>query len=103
MGFHISTDVMALNAKANPDLSSKSLDASLSRLSSGFEINSAADDASEMATVDSLRPQAPTLGQTINNGNDTFDTLQAVGKAVDEQLRVLDTIKARATQAAQSG
>ncbi len=63
MGFRINTNVAALNAKANADLNSKSLDASLSRLSSGLRINSAADDASGMAIADSLRSQANTLGQ----------------------------------------
>ena len=103
MGFRINTNVAALNAKANADLNSKSLDASLSRLSSGLRINSAADDASGMAIADSLRSQAATLGQAINNGNDAIGILQTADKAMDEQLKILDTIKTKATQAAQDG
>ncbi|EAK5248177.1 flagellin A [Campylobacter coli] len=103
MGFRINTNVAALNAKANADLNSKSLDASLSRLSSGLRINSAADDASGMAIADSLRSQAATLGQAINNGNDALGILQTADKAMDEQLKILDTIKTKATQAAQDG
>ncbi len=103
MGFRINTNVAALNAKANADLNSKSLDASLSRLSSGLRINSAADDASGMAIADSLRSQANTLGQAINNGNDALGILQTADKAMDEQLKILDTIKTKATQAAQDG
>ncbi len=103
MGFRINTNVAALNAKANADLNSKSLDASLSRLSSGLRINSAADDASGMAIADSLRSQANTLGQAINNGNDAIGILQTADKAMDEQLKILDTIKTKATQAAQDG
>ncbi|EAH4640768.1 flagellin A [Campylobacter jejuni] len=103
MGFRINTNVAALNAKANADLNSKSLDASLSRLSSGLRINSAADDASGMAIADSLRSQANTLGQAINNGNDATSILQTADKAMDEQLKILDTIKTKATQAAQDG
>ncbi|EAJ2424092.1 flagellin [Campylobacter upsaliensis] len=103
MGFRINTNVAALNAKANSDLNSKSLDASLSRLSSGLRINSAADDASGMAIADSLRSQASTLGQAINNGNDALGILQTADKAMDEQLKILDTIKTKATQAAQDG
>ncbi|EJQ5729489.1 flagellin A [Campylobacter coli] len=101
MGFRINTNVAALNAKANADLNSKSLDASLSRLSSGLRINSAADDASGMAIADSLRSQANTLGQAISNGNDALGILQTADKAMDEQLKILDTIKTKATQAAQ--
>ncbi|MCW1538756.1 flagellin, partial [Campylobacter jejuni] len=74
---------------------------SLSRLSSGLRINSAADDASGMAIADSLRSQAATLGQAINNGNDAIGILQTADKAMDEQLKILDTIKTKATQAAQ--
>ena len=103
MGFRINTNVAALNAKASADLNSKSLDASLSRLSSGLRINSAADDASGMAIADSLRSQAATLGQAINNGNDAIGILQTADKAMDEQLKILDTIKTKATQAAQDG
>ncbi|OKY03379.1 flagellin, partial [Campylobacter coli] len=76
---------------------------SLSRLSSGLRINSAADDASGMAIADSLRSQAATLGQAINNGNDAIGILQTADKAMDEQLKILDTIKTKATQAAQDG
>ncbi|ECL0611481.1 flagellin [Campylobacter jejuni] len=103
MGFRINTNVAALNAKANSDLNAKSLDASLSRLSSGLRINSAADDASGMAIADSLRSQANTLGQAISNGNDALGILQTADKAMDEQLKILDTIKTKATQAAQDG
>ncbi|HEB9320821.1 TPA: flagellin [Campylobacter coli] len=103
MGFRINTNVAALNAKANSDLNSKALDQSLARLSSGLRINSAADDASGMAIADSLRTQASTLGQAINNGNDAASILQTADKAMDEQLKILDTIKVKATQAAQDG
>ncbi|ELH9747697.1 flagellin A, partial [Campylobacter jejuni] len=64
---------------------------------------SAADDASGMAIADSLRSQANTLGQAINNGNDATSILQTADKAMDEQLKILDTIKTKATQAAQDG
>ncbi|QWU79731.1 flagellin [Campylobacter novaezeelandiae] len=103
MGFRINTNVAALNAKANSDLNAKSLDQSLARLSSGLRINSAADDASGMAIADSLRSQANTLGQAISNGNDALGILQTADKAMDEQLKILDTIKVKATQAAQDG
>ncbi|OEW53181.1 flagellin A, partial [Campylobacter sp. BCW_6468] len=73
------------------------------RLSSGLRINSAADDASGMAIADSLRSQANTLGQAISNGNDALGILQTADKAMDEQLKILDTIKTKATQAAQDG
>ncbi|EAH5675883.1 flagellin [Campylobacter upsaliensis] len=103
MGFRINTNIGALNAHANSVVNAGQLDKSLSRLSSGLRINSAADDASGMAIADSLRSQAATLGQAINNGNDAIGILQTADKAMDEQLKILDTIKTKATQAAQDG
>ncbi|EGN9043283.1 flagellin A [Campylobacter jejuni] len=103
MGFRINTNIGALNAHANSVVNARELDKSLSRLSSGLRINSAADDASGMAIADSLRSQAATLGQAINNGNDAIGILQTADKAMDEQLKILDTIKTKATQAAQDG
>ena len=103
MGFRINTNIGALNAHANSTVNANQLDKSLSRLSSGLRINSAADDASGMAIADSLRSQAATLGQAINNGNDAIGILQTADKAMDEQLKILDTIKTKATQAAQDG
>ncbi|HEC1753303.1 TPA: flagellin A [Campylobacter lari] len=103
MGFRINTNIGAMNAHANSTITARELDKSLSRLSSGLRINSAADDASGMAIADSLRSQAATLGQAINNGNDAIGILQTADKAMDEQLKILDTIKVKATQAAQDG
>lgn len=103
MGFRINTNIGALNAHGNSSITARELDKSLSRLSSGLRINSAADDASGMAIADSLRTQAASLGQAINNGNDAIGVLQTADKAMDEQIKILDTIKVKAVQAAQDG
>jgi flagellin len=103
MGFRINTNIAALNAHTSAMLNNKHLDTSLSRLSSGLRINTAADDASGMAIADSLRSQASALGQAISNGNDAIGIVQTADKAMDEQLKILDTIKVKATQAAQDG
>ena len=54
-----------------------------------------------MAIADQLRSQAATLGQAINNGNDANSLLQTADKAMDEQVKILEAIKTKATQAAQ--
>ncbi len=56
-----------------------------------------------MAIADSLKSQANALGQAIANGNDAIGIIQTADKAMDEQLKILDTIKVKATQAAQDG
>ena len=103
MGFRINTNIAALNAHNNGVVNNRALDSSLSKLSSGLRINSAADDASGMAIADSLRSQASGLGQAIRNANDGISIVQIADKAMDEQLKILDTIKTKAIQAAQDG
>jgi len=99
----INTNINALNAGANSTATQFSMKASLEKLSSGLRINKAADDASGMAIADSLRSQANSLGQAIKNTNDGIGIIQIADKAMDEQLKILDTIKTKATQAAQDG
>ncbi|ULO04314.1 flagellin [Campylobacter sp. RM12651] len=84
-------------------MNNRSIDSSLNKLNSGFRINSAADDASGMAIADSLRSQASSLGQAIMNANDAIGIIQTADKAMDEQIKILDTIKNKAIQSAQDG
>lgn len=103
MAFQVNTNVNALNSHAQSVFTQTSLASSLQKLSSGLRINSAKDDASGMAIADSLRSQANALGQAIRNTNDGMGIIQIADKAMDEQVKVLDTIKTKATQAAQDG
>ena len=103
MSFRINTNVNALNTHANAVSNNVDLSKSLNKLSSGLRIQTAADDASGLSIADSLRSQASALGQAIANGNDAIGIIQVADKAMDEQLKVLDTIKAKATQSAQDG
>jgi flagellin len=101
MGFIINTNINAMNAGVNTNVVQHNLSNSLEKLSSGLRINKAADDSSGMAIADSLRSQASSLGQAIRNTNDAIGMVQIADKAMDEQLKILDTIKTKATQAAQ--
>ena len=103
MSFRINTNVNALNTHANAVSNNVDLSKSLGKLSSGLRIQTAADDASGLSIADSLRSQASALGQAIANGNDAIGIIQVADKAMDEQLKVLDTIKMKATQSAQDG
>jgi flagellin len=103
MSFRINTNVAAMTAHTNGVMNNRNISNSLDKLSSGLRINSAADDASGMAIADSLRSQASALGQAINNANDGIAIAKIADKAMDEQLKILDTIKVKATQAAQDG
>jgi flagellin len=103
MGFRLNTNIGALNAHAAAQANNRALNNSLEKLSSGLRINKAADDASGMAIADSLRSQANGLGQAIKNANDGIGIIQVADKAMDEQIKILDTIKTKAIQAAQDG
>jgi len=103
MGFRINTNVAALNAHSTGSMNNRALNDSLEKLSSGLRINKAADDASGLAIADSLRSQSSSLGQAIKNANDGIGIIQTADKAMDEQIKILDTIKTKATQAAQDG
>jgi len=103
MAFSINTNVSAMNAHVMGVQNNRGLNESLEKLSSGLRINKSADDAAGMAIADSLRTQARTLGQAIKNGNDGIGIVQIADKAMEEQVKILDTIKVKATQAAQDG
>ena len=103
MSFRINTNVAALNAHTIGVQNNRFIANSLEKLSSGLRINKAADDASGMSIADSLRSQASSLGQAIGNANDAIGMIQIADKAMDEQLKILDTVKVKAIQAAQDG
>lgn len=102
-GYVINTNVASLNSHAVGITTGRDLGTALERLSSGFRINKAADDASGMAIADSLRSQASSLGQATRNANDAVGMIQIADKAMDEQIKILDSVKAKAVQAAQDG
>lgn len=103
MSFRINTNISALNAHTIGVQNNRSIHNSLEKLSSGLRLNKAADDASGMAIADSLRSQSESLGQAVRNANDAIGMIQIADKAMDEQLKILDTIKTKAIQAAQDG
>ncbi|WP_027327398.1 flagellin A [Helicobacter pametensis] len=103
MAFQVNTNIGAMNAHVQSVFTQSKLKNSLEKLSSGLRINKAADDASGMVIADSLRSQAASLGQAIRNANDGIGIIQIADKAMDEQIKILETIKVKATQAAQDG
>ncbi|MDR2151639.1 MAG: flagellin B [Helicobacteraceae bacterium] len=101
MSFIINTNIKAMNSNVNLAVTNREVTKSLEKLSSGLRINKASDDSSGMAIADSLRSQANALAQSMRNANDAIGMIGVADKAMDEQIKVLDTIKAKAAQAAQ--
>ena len=103
MALTINTNVSALNAHMNMKKNDNALSGSLERLSTGMRINKAADDASGMAIADSLKAQGLGLGQAIRNANDGINIVQTADGALDEAIKITNTIKTKSIQAAQDG
>ncbi len=103
MALRINTNVSALNAHRNMIKNDSAMAQSLERLSTGLRINKAADDASGMAIADALKAQSLGLGQAIRNANDGISIVQTADGALDEAIKIVNTIKTKAIQAAQDG
>ncbi|MBN2232668.1 MAG: flagellar protein FlaB [Deltaproteobacteria bacterium] len=103
MALKINTNIAALTAHRNMLRTDSGLSGSLERLASGLRINKAADDASGMAIADNLKAQALGLGQAVKNANDGISIVQTADGALDEAIKITNTIKTKAIQAAQDG
>ena len=95
----INTNVSSLTAQEAAQNTSKSITSSLEKLSTGFRINKASDDASGLAIADKLRTQGTSITQGIANGNSAVSLLQIADKSMGEQSNILDTIKSKLIQA----
>ena len=102
MSFRINSNSLSMNS-VNLSRNQKSLNDSLVRLSSGLRINKASDDASGLMIANKLEVEGNTLGQTIKNANDAVAIMEIADKAINEQVKILNTIKVKATQASQDG
>jgi flagellin len=89
MALSINNNLMALTAFNNLTRSYSSLSRSVSKLSSGLRINSAADDAAGLAVRELMRSDIAVLNQGIRNANDAITMLQTMDGAsqvIDEKL-----------------
>ena len=95
----INTNVSSLTAQEANANTNKTLSSSLEKLSTGYRINKASDDASGLAIADKLRTQANGLNQAVANGNSAVTLTQIADKAMAEQSNILDIIKQKLIQA----
>lgn len=97
--FKINTNVNAMMAHRNGVMNGIELNKSLTSLSSGLRINSAADDASGLAIANQLRSQSNGLGQAIRNANDGISLIQTADGALEEYSNILNRVRTLAVQA----
>jgi flagellin len=98
MSLYVNTNVSALNAQRQLINSGNSLDGAFKRLSSGFRINSAADDAAGLQISNRLTSQIQGLDQAIRNANDGISLAQTAEGAMDEITTALQRIRTLAVQ-----
>ncbi|HEX4925602.1 MAG TPA: flagellin [Bdellovibrionales bacterium] len=100
MGLRISTNVSSLNAQRNLKGSQDMMNRSLARLSSGFRINQASDDAAGLAISENLRAQIRGLRQANRNAADGVSLVQVAEGGLNEVSSILIRLRELAIQAA---
>ena len=98
MSLYVNTNVSALNAQRQLFDVSNSLSTSFERLSSGFRINSAKDDAAGLQITDRMTSQVMGLNQAVRNANDAISLAQTAEGALDETTNALQRIRQLAIQ-----
>jgi len=99
MALYVNTNTSSLNAQRQLFNSGNSLDTAFKRLSSGFRINSAADDAAGLQISNRLTSQVNGLDQAARNANDGISLAQVAEGAMEEITNSLQRIRVLAIQA----
>jgi flagellin len=99
----INNNVAALNAYRNQSATSVSLGKSLEKLSSGFRINRAADDAAGLVVSQKLRAQLGGIRTAVRNVQDGISVVQTAEGALSEVHNMLTRMRELAVQAASVG
>jgi flagellin len=99
MGLFVNTNTSALNAQRQLMNSSNSLNTSFERLSSGFRINRASDDAAGLQIAERMTTQVNGLNQAVRNANDAISLTQTAEGALSETTSSLQRIRQLAIQA----
>lgn len=100
MALTVNTNVASLNTQRNLNTSSKGLDTSLQRLSTGYRINSAKDDAAGLQIANRLSSQINGLGVATRNANDGISLAQTAEGALQQSTGILQRMRDLALQAA---
>jgi flagellin len=98
MSLFVNTNVSSLNAQRQLFNTGNNLDTAFERLSSGFRINSAADDAAGLQITDRMTSQIQGLNQAVRNANDGISLAQTAEGAMAETTTALQRIRTLAIQ-----
>lgn len=96
----IQHNIAAVNSYRNLTQNTTNLNKNLEKLSSGFKINRAGDDAAGLAISESMRNKINALNQAEDNANDAIGLIQTAEGALTETHSMLERMTTLATQAA---
>jgi flagellin len=100
MALTVNTNIASLNTQRNLNTSSKALDTSLQRLSTGFRINSAKDDAAGLQISNRLTAQVNGLNIASRNANDGISMAQTAEGALQQSTNILQRMRDLSLQSA---
>lgn len=103
MSMSIRTNTSALTASRNLMVSQGMLDRSLSKLSSGYRITRASDDAAGLGVSANLSAQFRSYNQAARNANDGLSLVQTAEAALNETTNILTRMRELAMQSASDG
>jgi len=103
MVMSIQTNVSALNAQRNLMQTQLMLDSSLSKLSSGYRITKAGDDAAGLGISENLRAQIRSAAQAQRNAFDGVSVIQTAEGSLNEISNILIRMRELAMQSASDG
>jgi flagellin len=103
MSLRVNTNIAAMNAYRNLTVTEGQMNKSLEKLSSGFRINRAADDAAGLVNSESLRSQVGGLKVASRNAQDGISVAQTAEGALNEVHSILQRMRDLSVQRANAG
>ncbi|MGD8233391.1 flagellin [Vibrio sp. TRT 1302] len=100
MAVNVNTNVAAMTAQRYLNSASNAQQASMERLSSGFKINSAKDDAAGLQISNRLNVQSRGLDVAVRNANDGISMAQTAEGAMNETTNILQRMRDLSLQSA---
>jgi flagellin len=103
MGLRINQNIAAMNAYRNLSITDGQMSKSLEKLSSGYRINRAADDAAGLSISEGLRSQVGGLKVAVRNAQDGISVAQTAEGALNEVTSILQRMRDLSVQASNGG
>jgi flagellin len=94
----LQTNITALVAETNLSVNQDAASQAITRLTSGFRINSSGDDAAGLSVANKYRSDTAEVSQGVQNANDAISQLQIVDGGLNNIAHILDRMKTLATE-----